>query len=309
MALALLVFFPPMIVMHMYFKHPETYVALLSAMLFFVGALVSILGNHFHILATQWIDSHPSLQDFLYQVSTNGLGQWIEDLAVRIAEPSHNVSPTTSPDSSATPSPTSAVDQTSFDGAEPSDPGSDGSRGLDTGFCETNSLASDEAGSESSGVKGSPSVSAESSPGETALVTVPRYNLHSSVQVWYNHEGQFHDPETPCPKRVPKTPTTASNSPMTPLIRVRSQRFPTPPRFRTRTRAPAQEYETLAELVADSIPEPRQEGSLSQRQGSVNARPPPGFEGVVPGTPFWTKEGSATGGWIPRRQSRFAHLW
>ncbi|KAF3253844.1 hypothetical protein TWF217_007314 [Orbilia oligospora] len=206
---ALLMLSPPLIVTHMYFKYPETYMALISATVFFVGRVLTILGGHFH----------------------GGLGA-----------------------------------------------GSYGAGLLDLDGAE-------ESGS--SGVPDSPIASSESSPGETALVTVPRYNLHSPVQVWYSRGGRFHDPETPSPKRDPKTPISGVGTPMTPLVRVRSQRFPTPPRFRRRSQASAKEYGTLAELVADSIPEPRQESSVVPEYASGNVRAPPGFEGVVPGTPFW----------------------
>ncbi|KAK6332119.1 hypothetical protein TWF718_002653 [Orbilia javanica] len=313
MALTLLMFLPPLVLAHMFFKHPKTYIALVSAILLFIGKLVSILGNHFQSLVVEWLESHPGVQDFLHQVSARGLGQWIQDLAVRIAEPPHPFSP-------ATPEPPSPVTTVDGDtalssGFELSEPGSDGSRDLGTGVCGTNSSASDEAelGSRS-GIEDSPAASTESSPGETALVTVPRYNLRSPVQVWYSRGSRFRDPETPCPKRAVKTSTattsttatSASTSPTTPPIRVRTERLPTPPRFRRRPQAPAEECETLAELVASSIPEPRQESSVVQRYASDNVRPPPGFEGVVPGTPFWAKPDE---GWVPRRQSRFAHLW
>ncbi|KAF3185186.1 hypothetical protein TWF225_005667 [Orbilia oligospora] len=258
---ALLMLSPPLIVTHMYFKYPETYMALISATVFFVGRVLTILGGHFHGIFTQWVEGHPGLQDFLDQVSTRGLGHWIQDLAVRIAEPAHT---------------------------ESSDLNSDGSSGLGAGSYGAGLLDLDGAEeSGSSGVPDSPIASSESSPGETALVTVPRYNLHSPVQVWYSRGGRFHDPETPSPKRDPKTPISGVGTPMTPLVRVRSQRFPTPPRFRRRSQASAKEYGTLAELVADSIPEPRQESSVVPEYASGNVRAPPGFEGVVPGTPFW----------------------
>ncbi|KAF3189004.1 hypothetical protein TWF788_011135 [Orbilia oligospora] len=237
---ALLMFFPPLIVTHMYFKYPETYMALISA----------------------------------------------TDLAVRIAEPAHTGNPTMS----APPSPNTTIDYMVTGSEESSDLNSHDSSGLGTGSYGAD--LSDSDGAEESGFSGvpdSPIAGSESSPGETALVTVPRYNLHSPVQVRYSRGGRFHDPETPCPKRGPKTPTSGVKTPMTPLVRVRSQLFPTPPRFRRRSQASAKEYETLAELVADSIPEPRQESSAILEYASGNVRAPPGFEGVVPGTPFWAK--------------------
>ncbi|KAF3223586.1 hypothetical protein TWF679_000032 [Orbilia oligospora] len=283
---ALLMFFPPLIVTHMYFKYPETYMALISATVFFVGKVLTILGGHFHGIFTRWIEGHPGLQDFLDQVSTRGLGQWIQDLAVRIAEPAHTGNPTMS----APPSPNTTIDYMVTGSEESSDLNSHDSSGLGTGSYGAD--LSDSDGAEESGFSGvpdSPIAGSESSPGETALVTVPRYNLHSPVQVRYSRGGRFHDPETPCPKRGPKTPTSGVKTPMTPLVRVRSQLFPTPPRFRRRSQASAKEYETLAELVADSIPEPRQESSAIPEYASGNVRAPPGFEGVVPGTPFWAK--------------------
>ncbi|KAF3130985.1 hypothetical protein TWF703_007979 [Orbilia oligospora] len=256
---ALLMFSPPLIVTHMYFKYPETYMALISATVFFVGKVLTILGGHFHGIFTQWVEGHPGLQDFLDQVSTRGLGHWIQDLAVRIAEPAHTSNPTMS----VPPSPNTTIDHMVPGSEEPSDLNSDGSSGLGTGSYGAGLSDSDGAEeSGSSGVPDSPIASSESSPGETSLVTVPRYNLHSPVQGWYSRGGRFHDPETPCPKRDPKTPTSGVETPMTPLVQVRSQRFPTPP---------------------------RQESSVVPEYASGNVRAPPGFEGVVPGTPFWAK--------------------
>ncbi|KAK6497431.1 hypothetical protein TWF481_011840 [Arthrobotrys musiformis] len=299
MALALLKYLPAVGLAHMFFVHPKTYDKLAGATIFFVGKLVSILGDHFHGLTIEWMGGHPGLLDFVDQVSKMGLGQWIQDFAVRIADPPQIGKPTTP----GVPSPAKPVgdDTTLVGGLE-----------ADTGVCGPNSSApvGAELGSRS-GVEASPAASAEFSPGEAGPVTVPRYNLYSPVQVWYTRGSRFRDPETPCPRRVRKKATGATKSPITPSIRVRSERFPTPPpqyhhpeptvRFALTPAPPAvavpttspasaaEECETLAELVVTSIAEPRPERSVVQRYASDAVRPPPGFEEVAPGTPFWMK--------------------
>ncbi|KAK6524974.1 hypothetical protein TWF281_011864 [Arthrobotrys megalospora] len=352
MALALLPFFPPLVLVHMFFKHPETYADLESVTLLFVGKLVSILGNHFHGLSIEWMEGHPGLQNFLHQVSTKGLSQLIQDLAVRVADPPHTPlsqllapqSPaTTAGNEDTTKEPGTAQLDGEYENSD-SDSGSDSGsyslgddeedddssgvsrmpttttdeilRGLDIGVRGTDSTASDEAGSGSRlDVEDPLAVGTESSPGEaTGPVTVPRYRLRTPTRLdllWYSRGGWWQAPETPCPKR--RVVNCSSYTPTTPPIR-----SPTPLSLPQIPRNPLlgspEECETLAGLVASSIPEPRS-SPVVQRYASDNMgylQPPPGFEGGVPGSvPFWAS-GSAIKGetrGIHRRVSRFAHIW
>ncbi|KAK6346372.1 hypothetical protein TWF730_010698 [Orbilia blumenaviensis] len=308
MALALLKFSPLLVLTHMFFKHPETYTALASATLLFVGELVSILGNHFHGLFIDWMEGHPGLQDFLDQVSKEGLGQWIQDLAVQTAGPTPSSTP--GPTTPTSPAMTVNID-TALNGENVV---------LGIEVCGPNSSASDEAelGSRLD-VEDSLTAGAGFSAGESGPVTVPKYRLYNPIQMVYSRWSRIRDPETPCPKRAVRT---GGESPTTPPIRLLwTPRAPTPPASPILAAIPAPQYptppeecETLAELVACSIPEPRPERSVVQRYASGNTgylRPPPGFEGVVPPTvPIWFTMSPTIRRETPlRRVSKFAHLW